>query len=152
VALLVGAAGCDVDADPAVFVEGFITDANVAVAQGTLVSTVAGGFALRLHLGPRASDAAEVTLRSLSLVNTDGSTTFVPTLAVTTAPAFPVTVNVDSDVQVAVGFAAEDNQVETTVYDQICAAGKVGITGAFDDSLRGAATVLLSPLITPSGC
>jgi hypothetical protein len=150
-ALLALTAGC-IDTDPAVFVEATVVDPAVTLTQGTLVSTVAGSFTLALHLGPRAADAAQVSLGVLSLASSDRTTTFVPTLAVHTAPSFPVTVEVDGDVPIAVSFDAQDNQLETATYDAICAAGSVVITGAFDDSLRGATSLIGSQVITPSGC
>jgi hypothetical protein len=69
-----------------------------------------------------------------------------------TAPAFPVQVDLDSDASVAVSFDATDNQLDTAVYDAICNAGSVVISGAFDDSLRGAPSLVTSAIIAPSGC
>jgi hypothetical protein len=150
-ALLGSGTGC-VNTDPTVFVDATIADGTVTVAKGALVSTVAGSFNLSFHLGPRAADTAEVTLGALSLVNADRSTTFVPSLAVVTAPAFPVAVPVDSDVVVGVSFSAQDNQLPTATYDAICQAGSVLISGAFEDSLRGTTSTMASSPITPAGC
>jgi hypothetical protein len=150
-ALLGAGTGC-VNTDPTVFVDASLADGTVTVAKGPLVSTVAGSFTIDFHLGPRAADTAEVSLGALSLVNADRSTTFVPSLAVVTAPAFPVRVELDSDVVVTVSFSAQDNQLQTATYDAICGAGSVVISGAFEDSLRGTTSTMASGAITPGGC
>lgn len=153
-ALLLGAAvleGC-VDTDATVFVDAYVDDPVATVAQETLVSTISGSFTLRMHLGPRASGPAQVELGALSVTSLDHTTTYVDVLQVQTSSPFPVTVPVDSDVTLSVVFDAEDNLLETDVYDAICQAQTIDIWGTLDDSLRGGATTVRSSGFSVGGC
>ena len=152
VALGSAAWGCGINTDPAVFVEASIESPSASLTQGTLVSTISGSLTVHLHLGPRAADASEVKLGVLSVQDPTRTTTFVPTLGVQTSPPFPVAVDIDSDVVVAVSFAAQDNQLETATYDAVCAADNIVISGALDDSLRGGTISVASASFAPSGC
>jgi hypothetical protein len=146
-----GALGC-VDTDPAVFVEASIETPSATLAAGTLVTTIAGSFALRLHLGARASGPADIDLGQVSVTTSDGATTLVAPLAVATDSTFPVSVEPESDRLVAFTFAAEDNQLEAAAYDAICAAGPIVLTAALDDSLRGGTLRVTSAAFSPAGC
>lgn len=146
-----GALGC-IDTDAAVFVAASIGAENATVAQQTLATTIAGSFALELHLGPRASDAAQVQLGAVSLMNADRTATHVDVLAISSSPAFPVHVSVDNTVDVGVSFAAEDNLLEPAAYDELCSVGPVTLSLALDDSLRGGTTTVASAPFALSGC
>jgi hypothetical protein len=148
---LSGVVGCP-NTDAAVFVELSIENPNAAVQTSVLATAVDGSFDLRLHLGPRATDGSEVTLGELSITNGDLTSTLVSPLAVTTDPAFPVTVAVDSDVVVAIDFAATDNEVEASAVDALCDPGGIVISGAFDDSLEDALKSVSSRPFQVSGC
>jgi hypothetical protein len=142
--------GCN--PDTAVFVEATIEAATLSVTQSSLVTAVSGAFALRLHLGPRASDASEVDLGAFSLTNDAQDLTIHDPLGVTTHPTFPVTVNVDSDVVITVELAAEDNQMAVDAIDPLCASDGVRIVAALYDSLRGATITATSATVHPSSC
>ncbi len=146
-----GVVGCP-NTDAAVFVDLSIENPSAAVQTSVLATAVSGSFDLRLHLGPRATDSSEVTLRALSITNDDLTTTVVSPLAVTTDPAFPVTVAVDSDVVVNIEFAAADNEVEASAVDLLCDPGGIVISGAFDDSLEDALKSVSSWPFQVSGC
>ena len=142
--------GCDPDA--AVFVDASIEGAGLTVTQSSLVTTVGGGFQVRLHLGPRASDASEVGLGAFSLTDGTQEITIREPLGATTDPSFPVTVDVDSDVLIDVTLAEEDNQMAVDAIDQLCAPAGVRIVVALDDGLRGATISARSTTILPVGC
>jgi hypothetical protein len=99
---------------------------------------IGGSLTLKLHLGPRASDQSLVDLQQLSVQNADRSSTIHSPLQAATDPSFPVTVAIDSDVAVAITFAADDNLMETTAEDALCDPAGIVISGTIDDSLRGA--------------
>lgn len=146
-----GTIGC-VDTDPAVFVDATIEGPSATLAEGTLVTTITGALSLWLHLGPRASGAAEVSLGQVSLTSADGVTSLVSPLAVGADPAFPVTVEPDSDVVVGITFAPADNELATDTYDTVCSAGELALVVALDDSLRGGTLRVTSPAFLPEGC
>jgi hypothetical protein len=146
-----GATGC-IDTDAAVFVDASISNPSATVSPETLGTTLAGRFDANLHLGPRASGPADVTLGTVSLLGADRTTTLVDVVAVATAPTFPVTVPVDGDVFVAVTFVEQDNLLEASAYGELCAAGSVVISAALDDALRGGTISVVSEPFAPSGC
>jgi hypothetical protein len=146
-----GGAGC-VDTDAAVFVEATLTHPNATLIQETLVGAIEGSLSIALHLGPRASGPAQVELGALSVMNAAQTTTFVAPLEVVTSLPFPVTVDVGTDVDIDVTFAAADNNFEPAGYDEICAAGALVIGGALDDSLRGGPIQVASGAFLPTGC
>lgn len=143
--------GC-IDTDPAVFVDASILAANATVAQETLVTTIEGSCLLGLHLGPRASGPAEIQLGAVSVTNADQTATLVDVLSVSADRPLPVSVPVDSDVNVSLGFDAQDNLLETATYDALCGAATIVIRVALDDSLRGGTTTVASAPFAPAGC
>ena len=156
VVLLLAACGLEttgcIDTDAAVFVDASIQDPSATVTPETLGTTLAGAFDVTLHLGPRASGPADVTLGAVSLLGADQTTTLVDVVAVETAPTFPVTVPVDGDVFVTVTFAEQDNLLEASAYDELCAVGSVVISAALDDALRGGTISVVSEPFALSGC
>jgi len=66
-ALTAGAGG--VDADAVVFVEPAISGPSAAVTGGALGTQLTGSFRLDLHLGPRASGASQVSIRSFEITD-----------------------------------------------------------------------------------
>ncbi len=140
------------DPDTAVFVEATIASVNLSVTQSSLVTAVSGSFLLRLHLGPRASDASEVDLGAFSVTNEAQDLTIHEPLGVDPDPTFPVTVDVDSDVHVTVAIPEQDNQMDVDALDLLCAGDGVRIVGALDDALRGGTITVASAPAHPSGC
>ena len=143
-------AGCD--PDTAVFVDASIPTATLAVEQSSLSTAVSGSFIIQLHLGPRAAEAADVALGQFSITDASGGQTLVPVLGFTASPPFPVTVDVDSTLEVTATLAAEDNLVETGVLDALCAPTGIVVAGALDDELAGGTIDVASPAVNPSGC
>jgi hypothetical protein len=136
--------------DTAVFVDASIENGNLAMTQSTLSTGVSGSFDLRLHLGDRASGSSQVDLLGFSIVN--GAAELVDPVGATTDPAFPVNVAVDSDVVVRFTLAADDNLVENTMVDALCAAPGAVIRGAVNDALRDGSVDVSSMPIPVSGC
>jgi len=143
--------GCP-DTDAAVFVELSIQNPTLEVETSVLATAVSGSFDLRLHLGPRATDAAEVTLGSLSVTNHDQTITLIAPLAAVPNPAEPWIVNVDSDVDVSFTIDGLDNEVEVEAVDALCDPGGIIISGAFDDSLEDALKPVTSRVFHATGC
>ncbi|MEZ4446039.1 MAG: hypothetical protein R3B72_43585 [Polyangiaceae bacterium] len=138
--------------DTAVFVDADLSSAALVLEQSSLSTGVAGTFVLTLHLGPRAGGASEVSLGAFSITDADRATTLVPSLGMTTDPSFPVTVDVDSTIEVTASLAAADNLVEVSAIDALCAPGGVVIVGALDDSLAGGTLDVASAPVQPTGC
>lgn len=148
-ALLTG--GC-IDTDAAVFVEATISDAEGNVQQSSLASGIGGSFRVLFHLGPRASGPSEVALGGFSLTDAERAETLLPTLEVSTTPGFPLEVPVDGDVAVQVTFAPDDNLLEPTALDGLCAPAGARVVGVFDDALRGGSVSVASEAILFVGC
>lgn len=150
-ALLASATGCD--PDTAVFVEPTISSPSVTLeGSGVLGLSMSGGFALQLHLGPRASDGSEVTLGAFDLMNEDQSVTIVSPLPTVSEVASPVVVDVDSTVDVPVTFDSGADPLTTETEQAICGAGNLVIAGTIQDSLQDGATPVASPPFAPAGC
>jgi hypothetical protein len=149
VALPLALAGC-VNTDAAVFVEPTITDATAAVSGGLLGVTIAGKFKLNLHLGPRASDASKVDLREFNILDAKQSGTIAPIQISKSAPTFPLTVDLDSDVSADLDFDGKDLPKEAKT--DLCAAAGVIIGGVIQDSLQATSTPFFSPIVHPTGC
>ena len=143
--------GCP-DTDAAVFVEPSIEGPAATLQMSALVAALDGSFTLNLHLGPRASGQSLAQLKQLSLTSQDRSATLISPLEVTTDPSFPVTVEVDSDVTVAISFAAENNQAELSLVPALCDPNGIVIVGALDDSLRGATVPVASAPFQVQSC
>jgi len=143
--------GC-IDTDAAVFVEASISEPATTITTNSLGTYVGGSFQVGFHLGPRASGPSEVALRTFSLMSADQTTEVAPSLKVTTAPDFPVGVNVDSDVGVSVTYAEQDNPQPVDAVEQICGAAGIVIVGTFDDSLRGGSITAVSAPYSAAGC
>lgn len=138
--------------DAAVFVDPTIESASVAITASGLVTGVSGAIGMNLHLGPRASEAGEVTLKAISLTNADRSTTLIESVGATPTPAFPVTVAIDSDVKVSFAVDAEDNLLEADAMATLCGAGDLVYVVVLEDSLSGGPVTRGSDPVTPSGC
>lgn len=146
-----GATGCN--PDTAVFVEASIESVLLEAQQSSLSTGVGGTVVLRLHLGPRASEASEVDLGLFSITDEDRSATLVPTLGFTANPSFPVAVDVDSTVDVTISLVPEDNLVEAASLTELCVPEGVVVVGAIEDSLAEGGTVDVASDPTPvSGC
>src|SRR5262245_41773084 len=143
--------GCP-DPDAAVFVEPTIDDPTATLQMSALVAALDGSFTLNLHLGPRASGQSLAQLKQLSLTSEDRSATLIAPLEVTTDPSFPVTVPVDSDVTVAISFAADDNSTELSQVPALCDPNGIVIVGTLDDSLRGASIPVASAPFQVQSC
>lgn len=147
--LALALAGC-VNTDAAVFVEPTITDATAAVGGSALVATIAGKFKLNLHLGPRASDASTVDIREFNILDAKQSGTIAAIQISKSAPTFPLTVDLDSDVSAELDFDSKDLPKEAKT--DLCAAAGVIIGGVIQDSLQATATPFFSPILHPTGC
>lgn len=146
----VSLAGCD--PDTAVFVDASIPSALLEVQQSSLSTAVAGTFVVRLHLGPRAAEASEVGLGQFSITDASGGQTLVPVVGFTASPPFPVTVEVDSTVDVTATLSADDNLVDADAIDALCAPDGVVVVGALDEELSGGTIDVSSEPVTPTGC
>lgn len=144
-------AGC-IDTDAAVFVEASISEPATTVTSNSLGTYVGGSCQVSFHLGPRASGPSEVSLRTFTLMSADQTSEVAPSLKVTTAPDFPVTVDVDSDVGVGVSYAEQDNPQPAAALDQLCNGAGIVIVGTFDDSLRGGSITAVSAPYSAAGC
>lgn len=148
--LSLASTGC-IDTDAAVFVEARIDQPTAAVEQSALATGLSGGFQMHFHLGPRASGDGEVGLSGFFVTDAGGAT-LVESLAVATAQSFPVIVPIDGDVSVGATFSADENLLEVTAIDTLCAAGGLRVVGVFQDSLRGGSIDASSPVFVPAGC
>jgi hypothetical protein len=147
-ALVVGAVGGCIDTDAAVFVEVAIGAPSLSVQQSSLVTALSGSFEVLLHLGPRASGPSQVKLVSFAVTDSSGNDVVAP-LAGEASPPFPVSVDVDSDVTVAV--AVNGQELAADAVTDLC-AGPVTIVATLDDSLRGAIVAGSSAPVVPAGC
>ena len=144
--------GCDVDTDAAVFVDPSISGPSATVAASTLGTSLEGGFGLRLHLGPRASGASQVGIGQFSIQGADQKTTIVSPLEVAADKTFPVTVDVDSDVDVAFTFDTGAKHLPKEKAQELCPADGIIVSGVIQDSLQDGATPVYSPAFHASGC
>ncbi|MCC6556687.1 MAG: hypothetical protein IT372_27315 [Polyangiaceae bacterium] len=142
-AALTAGAGC-IDTDAAVFVEPAISGPSAAVTGGTLGTQLTGGFRLELHLGPRASGASQVSIRSFEITDAAQTAAIVSPLEAVTATALPVTVETDSDVAVEFTFDTGADLLPAEARDPLCAAEGIRITGSIQDSLQDGATPVAS--------
>jgi len=138
--------------DTAVFVDASISAVVLQVQQSSLNTAVSGSFVIELHLGPRAAEASDVGLGQFSITDASGSQTLVPVIGFSADPPFPVTVDVDSTVDVTASLAAEDNLVDMGTLDALCASDGIVVTGALDDELSGGTIDVTSDPVPPSGC
>ena len=143
--------GC-ADDDAAVFVEPSIAAPSATVGTQTLGTSLAGSFQLMLHLGPRASGPSEVGVGAFVVQSSDQQTTFVSPLEVTADRELPVTVELDSDVDVGFSFDTAADLLPTETAGELCGAGGLVISGAIEDSLQDGATPVVSEVFIPSGC
>jgi hypothetical protein len=146
------AAAC-VNTDAAVFVEPTVQGAEVAVAGGVLGVGVTGSFHLELHLGPRATGPSQVQLLSAKILDAQQKAEIIGALPVTkTVPAVPVTVALDSDVDVTVTFDTGTKPLDEKLKPDLCNAAGIVIGGQIQDSLQSPATPFASAVIHASGC
>lgn len=144
-ALAALASGC-IDTDAAVFVDPSIAAPEATVASSALGTGLRASFALKLHLGPRASGPSRVAVRTFEIATADRKIAIVAPLPVETATALPVEVAPDSDVTVA--FTVDTSAGGTTLPGEaaaaLCAAEGIRITGTIEDSLEDGATPVVS--------
>lgn len=143
------AAGC-IDTDTAVFVDASIDAPSVTVGGGGLGVTLAGSFALDLHLGARASGTSQVTYASFSLKAAD-DTVLVESLPVAPDRPSPVSVEPGSDVLVTFTIDTGASTLPVDLKDRIC-AGQVKISGVIEDSLESESSPIESAPFTAGGC
>ena len=142
-------AGCP-NTDAAVFVEPTVTEPALTVKGGTLGVGLEGSFTLSLHLGPRASGPSQVSLGSFTLTDASQKETIVDSLAVATTTQLPVTVDLDSDVDVPFTIDTGSDLLPAEVKDKLCDPAGVVISGTIEDSLQNRPTPLASAVIHPS--
>ncbi|XXX75270.1 hypothetical protein WMF30_47245 [Sorangium sp. So ce134] len=144
------ASGC-IDTDAAVFVEPSIAAPEAIVSSSALGTGLQASFALRLHLGPRASGPSRVAVRAFEISSADQKTAIVAPLPAETTTALPVEVAPDSDVTVAFTFdtGAAGTTLPAEAAAALCAAEGIRITGAIEDSLEDGATPVASAVFHP---
>jgi len=155
-ALLLAAApllGC-INTDAAVFVDPTLSAPAATVTSAALGGGISGSFHLDLHLGPRASGPSTVTLGEFALEDAAQTAPIVASLLVASTTTFPVTVQLDSDVNADFTFGTGTDgpqSVKSTMVPQLCAAAGVVITATLSDSLQeGKSTVAVSPVFHPT--
>lgn len=152
VALAALLSGC-INTDEAIFVDASLRDANGTIETSSLSTGFSGSFAIDLHLGLRASGPSEVQLGGFSVQNADRTTTIVQVLKTTSQPTFPVLVSPsDDDVTIQVAFGSEDNLLDNTSQEDLCAPEGVVIVAALQGSLRGSTISPVSAPFPVSGC
>ncbi|MFT3774406.1 MAG: hypothetical protein QM820_54295 [Minicystis sp.] len=145
-------AGCP-NTDTAVFVEPSVASPTLTVAGSALGASVSGGFTLSLHLGARASGPSAVSLGQFAIQDATQTADIVSPLTLDSgSTSLPVTVEPDSDVQVALTFDTGAKLLPADVKDKLCAAAGVVITGTLQDSLQDTSTPVDSAVIHASGC
>jgi hypothetical protein len=143
------ASGC-IDTDAAVFVDATLSAPSATVTSNTLGTSVAGSFALQLHLGPRASGPGTVSAEAFAITNADQSVEIIP-LEPAADRALPVTVEPDSDVGITFNFNTGADLLPAAKRDELCAAGGLRIKAVLRDSLQGGgATPAVSDVFQPS--
>jgi hypothetical protein len=145
--------GC-INTDAAVFVDPSIESATIDVTKGLLGTSVKGSFKLTLHLGARASGPSDVSDLSIDLRDAKGEAAITDITAILDAgpTQFPVRVEPDSDVDVAMTFDTGSKPVDEALADKLCDPAGVTIGGTLKDSLQDTATPLDSPVIHATGC
>jgi hypothetical protein len=129
-----------------------IQNADLAVAQVALGTTLSGSFVLSLALGNRASGSTQVSLESFSLLSSADKSTLIAPLKVTPQGAtFPLTVGVGQTKNVTFQLDTSDT-LQSSEKAALC-AGPVLIVGTVTDTLGGGKSIdLSSSPVTISGC
>lgn len=149
-AALAAGTGC-IDDDAAVFVDASIAAPSAAVTGGALGTELTGGFQLALHLGPRASGASQVSVRSFEITSADQSTSIVAPLEAVAGTALPVVVEPDADVTVAFTFDTGADLLPAEAQDGLCDPAGIRVVGTIEDSLQDGATPVASEVFV-AGC
>jgi hypothetical protein len=145
------AAAC-VDTDAAVFVEPTVEGAEAKVAGGVLGVALTGSFHLKLHLGPRATGPSEVSLLSAKILDAQQKGEIIGALPVSSTTTFPVTVDLDSDVDVPFTFDTGKNPLPAELETALCDPAGVVLGGAIQDSLQTGSTAFASAVFHVTGC
>jgi hypothetical protein len=143
---------CIGDDEAIIFVEPSVSSPQGTVVTNVLGSTINGSFKLRLVLGPRASGSSKVTIGSVNITDTQGKTTIVPSLSVTTSQSFPLDVPPSSDINIDVTYDVGGATIPMATAEALCMPAGVAISGTIMDSLQTAATPFLSESFKPMGC
>lgn len=145
-------AGCP-NTDAAVFVEPTVEAPTLAVSKGLLGTSIQGSFKLSLHLGARASGASDVTAPVFKIEDAKGAATITEvTSFVTTDKPFPIHVEPDSTVDIAVSFASGTDPIPSDLTTKLCDAAGITIGGSIKDSLEFEGSPLSSEVFHASGC
>lgn len=145
----------------AVSISGSIAEPRVVVVQGSLVTTIEGGFDVFLELGARASGGTDVTFSEFSLVRASDGTPVLAKekLSVVSSATGPVHLSPGdkSTVQFEIGDVRNGATVPAEIdqgdHATVCGAGELRITGTMLDTSSGAgSTPLSSAPFLPSGC
>ncbi|WP_437315581.1 hypothetical protein [Sorangium sp. So ce385] len=144
-ALAALAGGC-IDTDAAVFVDPSIAAPEATVSSSALGTGLQASFALKLHLGPRASGPSRVAVRGFEISSADQKTAIVAPLPAETTTPLPVEVAPDSDVTVEFTFdtGAAGTTLPAEAAAALCAAEGIRVTGTIEDSLEDGATPVAS--------
>ncbi len=144
-------AGC-INTDATVFVDASIESATAAVSGGALGATVAGELKLKLHLGPRASGPSQVSLGAFAILDAKQSAEITSVQLGKSTTEFPVTVDLDSDVDATLPFDLGSKTLPADIKTKLCDQAGVVVRGTIQDSLLGGATPFFSPIVHPTGC
>jgi hypothetical protein len=141
--------GC-INTDTAVFVDPTLDTPTLTVTSNALGTGMTGAFHLKLHLGARASGPSTVRVGQFDILDAAQSKTIVSALALTSAPTFPVTVQPDSDVDVALTFDTGTKLLDMALGKDLCASAGVVVGGKIEDSLQDTATQVASSVFHAS--
>lgn len=145
-------AGCP-NTDTAVFVDPSIDAPAMTVQSSPLGTGLTGSFTLGLHLGARASGPSMVSIGQFTIQDAQKKGDIVSPLALDSGTTqFPVTVEQDGDVNVALTFDTGTKLLPADVGPKLCDAAGVIITGTIEDSLQNTATPVESAVVKPAGC
>lgn len=144
-------AGC-INTDAAVFVDPTLAKAEATVAGGALGVSLKGSFDLDLHLGPRATGPSKVTPGEFAIYDAQRNGAIVAALPVTTTSTFPVTVDLNSDVNLAFVIDTGAKPLSADLQPKLCDPAGVVLGGTIEDSLQNHSTPFFSAVFHPAGC
>jgi hypothetical protein len=138
--------------DPTVFVEPTLEKPEATVSGGALGTGIKGSFQLSLHLGPRATGSSQVKLGVCNVLDAEKKGEIVSALPVTTQTELPVSVELDSDVDLSFTFDSGTKPLPSEVLPALCDPAGVVLGGTIEDSLQDRATPFASAVFHPAGC
>lgn len=141
-----------VNTDAAVFVEPTVESPGATLAGGSLGVSLTGSFVLKLHLGPRATGSSQVKLLTAKILDAKQEGEIVGSLPVSSTTAQPITVDLDSDVDVPFTFDTGTKLLPGELSAKLCDAAGVVLAGQIQDSLQASSTGFSSAVFHVAGC